>query len=49
MSNLDEKYQVQHLKDDTYQLINRYTGDVEEQGSYSELVSYIQLEEWGLL
>lgn len=49
MSDLSDKYQIRHLKDDTYQLVMQYNGYVVEQGSYADILAYIQLEEMGLL
>ena len=53
MSNLSDKYIIRHLKDDIYQLIEKhgrdYEDDVVEQGTYSELLAYIKLNQMGLL
>lgn len=49
MSTVSEKYVIRWLKTGTYQLIRRSDDEVIEQGSYSEILAYIQLEEMGLL
>jgi sulfur relay (sulfurtransferase) DsrF/TusC family protein len=49
MSDLTDRYAIVHLKDDVYQLVNKYNDEVVEQGNYEKLLAYIKLEDMGLI
>lgn len=49
MSGLSEEYVVRFLKDDEYELIDRFNNEVVMQGSLSEINAWLDLHEKGLV